>query len=185
MAASPGGMAAGSSSSGGAKLFGCVVMTRRGVPLWQGWLFKPSAVLQTKPLCLAVSQVFAKQPDQDSSFITTGVHAVASVSDGDYIVSVVCSSACSEAEILMKAKELAHNVKLLFGSLQASACMHAMHDSHARVGGAMALQHAPQEDACLHGLAVPMQPLLPGKEGGKGACMHGRARCGARQTPDS
>lgn len=153
MAATQGGKAAGSSSSGGAKLFGCVVMTRRGVPLWQGWLFKPSAVLQTKPLCLAVSQVFAKQPDQDSSFITTGVHAVASVSDGDYIVSVVCSSACPEAEILMKAKELAHNVKLLFGSLQASrehahacmpympsthACMHAWCQTMATAGGCMA-----------------------------------------------
>ncbi|GAX85506.1 hypothetical protein CEUSTIGMA_g12922.t1 [Chlamydomonas eustigma] len=60
------------------KLFGCVVMTLDGVSLWQGWLFKPSAKLQTKPLCLAVAQVFTNQKDQDSSFITTGPYAVAS-----------------------------------------------------------------------------------------------------------
>ena len=32
-------------------------MTREGISLWQGWLFKPSAKLQTKPLCQAVAQV--------------------------------------------------------------------------------------------------------------------------------
>jgi hypothetical protein len=64
------------------KLFGCVVMTLDGVSLWQGWLFKPSAKLQTKPLCLAVAQIFTNQTDQDSSFITTGPYAVASVRPG-------------------------------------------------------------------------------------------------------
>ena len=39
------------------KLYGCVLMTLEGVSLWQGWLFKPSAKLQTKPLCQAVAQV--------------------------------------------------------------------------------------------------------------------------------
>ena len=33
-------------------------------------------------------------------------------------MAVVCSSSCPESEVLMKAKELAHNVKLLFGSQQ-------------------------------------------------------------------
>ncbi len=64
------------------KLFGCVVMTLDGVSLWQGWLLKPSAKLQTKPLCSAVAQVFRNSPEQDSSFITTGPYAVASVREG-------------------------------------------------------------------------------------------------------
>lgn len=101
-------------------------MTLGGVPLWQGWQFKPSAKLQTKPLCLAVASVFSNQPDQNVSFITTGPFSVSSVCDGDYIVAVVCSSNCHEAELLMKAKELAHNVKTLFGTEQVvcgtSAC---------------------------------------------------------------
>ncbi|KAG1664464.1 hypothetical protein FOA52_006310 [Chlamydomonas sp. UWO 241] len=111
---SPGGSGGGS----GTKLFGCVVMTLSGEPLWQGWLFKPSAKLATKPLCAAVALVLGKRGGQDSSFITTGPYAVSSVRDGDYIVSIVCASTCPEPEMLMKSKELAHNVKILLGTEQ-------------------------------------------------------------------
>jgi hypothetical protein len=111
---------ASTSAASTPRLFGCVVTTLQGNPLWQGWLFKPNAKLQTKPLCIAVATVFQKQPQQDTSFIKTGPYAVASVRDGDYIVSVVCSSACPDTEILMKAKEIVHNVNTLLGSEQAS-----------------------------------------------------------------
>ena len=36
-----------------------------------------------------------------------------------YIVSVVCSSGSPEPEVLMKAKEISHNIKLLLGGTQA------------------------------------------------------------------
>lgn len=111
---------ASTSAASTPRLFGCVVTTLQGNPLWQGWLFKPNAKLQTKPLCIAVATVFQKQPQQDTSFIKTGPYAVASVRDGDYIVSVVCGSACPDTEILMKAKEIVHNVNTLLGSEQAS-----------------------------------------------------------------
>ena len=44
------------------------------------------------------------------------------VSDGAYIVSVVCSSACPESEVLMKAKEIVHNIKLLLGKNKVCIC---------------------------------------------------------------
>lgn len=47
-----------------------------------------------------------------------GPYAVASVRDVEYIVSVICSSSCPQAALLMKAKELAHNVKVLLGTKQ-------------------------------------------------------------------
>eukprot|EP00955_Chlamydomonas_euryale_P113104 366195-Chlamydomonas_euryale.AAC.7 len=62
-----------SPSVSGCKLFGCVVMTLRGEPLWQGWLFKPTAKLQITPLCKAVSGVLGRDTEERvSSFIKTG-----------------------------------------------------------------------------------------------------------------
>lgn len=61
------------SAGGGRKLFGYVAMTLTGEPLWQGWLYKPSAKLQARPLCQAVSKVVGRLDEpQQVNFITTG-----------------------------------------------------------------------------------------------------------------
>lgn len=149
--ASPGGGGGGS----GPKLFGCVVMTLSGEPLWQGWLFKPSAKLSTKPLCAAVALVLGKRGGQDSSFITTGPYAVSSVRDGDYIVSIVCSSTCPEPEMLMKSKEVAHNVKLLLGTEQ--VLLGSAHACNCKEKKLHALRARPHQQR----RATPCANLLP------------------------
>eukprot|EP00798_Chlamydomonas_sp_ICE-L_P032451 gene32451-31065_t len=52
---------------------------------------------------------------QDSSFLTTGSYSVASVVEGEFVVAIICDNKCPEADVLMKAKEMSHNIKMLFG----------------------------------------------------------------------
>ena len=131
-------------------LFGCIVHTRQGRPLWcvpvcggyactwmwvwcggvhmlidrisplslfslarQAWLEKPSPPLQVKPLCQSVAKVM-EEPDCATSFLGCGHYGAASCMDDDFIVTIISSPECPAPEVLLKAKELAHSVKLLF-----------------------------------------------------------------------
>lgn len=100
-----------------APAIGFLVTTVAGTPIYQGWTNRHSA-LPTRQLSNAVAGIFAQSPEQESTFIQTGPYAVASVLEPAFIVSVVCSSSSSEPEMLMKAKELAHNIKVLLGEGQ-------------------------------------------------------------------
>lgn len=100
------------------KVYGGIIITRKhGVPLWQGWVERPNVTIQVKSLAKTITEVFVEEAEEeDSSFIDCGYFSVASIADAHYIVSILCTNACQEEQVLLKAKEVSHSVKMLFGA---------------------------------------------------------------------
>lgn len=81
-------------------IYGSIVMTRSGAPMWSGWVSKPPEPIPTKQLCKTIADVFKGESEsQDSSYLDAGTFVVASTADAAYIVSVICTPATPETEV--------------------------------------------------------------------------------------
>ncbi len=82
-----------------AQLHGVIVMSVAGAVVWVGWLNKLNGVPLAK-LCNTVASFFKREGGhQNSSYLDAGTFAAASTTDGENIISVVCSLSCPETEV--------------------------------------------------------------------------------------
>ncbi len=89
----------GAAAAGEPTLFGVVLMSALGDTVWVGWANQVPSVPVTR-LCQTISNFFKREGEtQNSSYLDAGSFAAASTTDGDSIVTVVCSCSCSETEV--------------------------------------------------------------------------------------
>ncbi|KAF5831101.1 hypothetical protein DUNSADRAFT_13608 [Dunaliella salina] len=110
-------MKEGQGQSAGPAIHGCVVLTRSSAqPLWQAFPSRPPGPkVPTKQLCSSIADVHRAEGAQDSSYMDAGTFVVASSAEAEYIVALVCTPASPETEVLLKAREISHSIRLLFG----------------------------------------------------------------------
>ncbi|GFH26087.1 hypothetical protein HaLaN_24174 [Haematococcus lacustris] len=96
-------------------IYGAMVMSKVGALLWSGW--RKEMALPIQQLCKTISDIFNNTLEtQDSSYLEADSFVAASTADTDnFIVTIICSCGYPETEVLLKARELSHAIKLLFG----------------------------------------------------------------------
>jgi hypothetical protein len=115
----------GTSTASQHTIYGALVMTRSGVPLWTGGWQKATCLqdmqpkltgglclagwhkkitIPTKQLCRTVADIFKDGTQaQDSSYLEADTFVAASTADAAFIVSIICTPSFPETEVLLLA----------------------------------------------------------------------------------